>query len=94
MNGSAILIIASIIYSMCLFFVYRSKQHIDTVEHKIFSFLISLNFVGLINELLNYILVLNFIEMLFMVFINFYNNIYVLYNLYIVFKSGKNGKVY
>lgn len=60
MNGSAILIIASIIYSMCLFFVYRSKQHIDTVEHKIFSFLISLNFIGLINELLNYILVLNF----------------------------------
>lgn len=58
-NAGALLIIASLFYSMALLILFFSKKHIDSIENKIFSVLVITNFIGLILEMTNYFSVLN-----------------------------------
>lgn len=70
MIGSVILIVGSLFYSISLMTVFFRKDKVKSVENKIFSILIVVNFLGLMIELLNYYSVLNM-------------NSYPLYNLVI-----------
>ncbi len=101
MYGSLLLIICSIIYSFCLFIVYKSKKHIETIENKIFSFLIIINFIGLFLELSNYFVVINYeqhmllthiISKLYLVYLLIFIMTFTYYTIYISFKKEMNNR--
>ncbi len=97
--GAALLIICSIIYSLTLLIVYKSKPHIKTVENKIFSILIILNLFGLIIELANYFLVLYNTECLLTYIISKIYLIYlltfiILFTYYVIYISFEDSTKY
>ncbi len=63
MNSSNVLTVGSVFYSILLMFLFFSKRRIKTVENKIYTRIIILNFFGLISAILCYYTVSNYKEL-------------------------------
>ena len=96
-----ILIAISLVYSISINFIYHSKEHVNNLETKIFSILVTVNLVGLLLELLcigtlrfigdsNFITII--INKIFLMCITTFMILWGIYALYVTVLDGKGDK--
>lgn len=90
MNVSLAFLFISLIYSIFINIIYRTKKHISTTETKIFSILLLLNLCGILIEIgciltIFYLGVYNILTIVF-------NRLFLLYLVVSVKSFGANNK--